>query len=200
MAHASRSLHTDGLSRSEAALRALEDGKFPKHHRRQLRGIPWTDEQKAKMRDAYDTILRAGIVAIIGGRGRGKTLMSTSVAYKMNWEKGFSCRYWTFADLLGDYRGKVYDKSNPMTEAGWFSKSISSRCLVIDELSERHDSEDAALFLTRILDYRYRNVLGAIVIANTTEKYLLEDLGPSAASRLREGGRVIECAWGSFRK
>ena len=191
------SLALDGLSKPEAARRVLLDGKFPRRHREQLRGLPWIDAQKAAMKAATNVVRRAGLAAIIGGRGRGKTLMATCVAYWLPHEHEYLARYWTFGDLLADYRDKVY--RNKMSEAGWFSKAVAARCVVIDELGERRSTEDEALFLTRVLDYRYRNVRGTIVIANTTQERLPEDLGPSAANRLCEGGQVIECLWDSFR-
>lgn len=187
----------DRAKRRLNAQEALRLGQYPKRHREARNGLAWTDGQRAVMRTCYERMRRCTLSAIIGGRGRGKTQMATEVSYWLSYEHETRLRYWTFGDMIANFREWSYTQGKP--ESGWFGQNCSARCLVIDELGERRDTEDEGLFLTRVLDYRYRNVLGTIVIANTKPSELATCLGDSGASRLCEGGAVLECNWPSFR-
>ncbi len=139
-------------------------------------------------------------LALIGGRGPGKTWLGCALV-RAFCRAGRSARYCTAVEIFAMIRNAWDHRGERGVEA---ERDVLARLervdlLVIDELQERSDSAWASTVLTSIVDTRYAYLRSTIVIANLGRGTLVANLGDSIASRMSEGGGVIECSWPSLR-
>ena len=138
-----------------------------------------------------------GMVALIGGRGTGKTQMSVeAIRWVCNLPK--PALYTRAAEVFIAVR-ECYRKDAPATEAQTIERFCRPHLLVIDECHERGHTDAENRILTLILDKRYAACRPTILIANNEPGEFRIQIGESVYDRLVETGGWITCNWQSFR-
>lgn len=185
---------------------------FPPRHTRNLEGVlrskhPAWSEKLGKLQT---TILRPDgcIVALIGGRGTGKTQLATALA-RFAAEQAVCVHpllqtsqvalYASLPDLLIRVRATYAGKRGGDTEAAIIGELSRCRLLILDEIHEACGTDWASGFLTSLVDRRYREPLDTILISNEQPEAFARTVGASVADRLRECGGFVTCNWPSFR-
>ena len=144
------------------------------------------------------------LLAIVGGRGTGKTQMVAEAARirLRNWtgEKYITnFRYVRAMSIFMEIRSS-YRQGSSKSEQRIISDHRQAGTLVIDEMHDRSDSEWENRILTHIIDLRYGDMKDTIMISNQTADEFAQQVGPSIISRLTETGGIIVCDWDSFRR
>ena len=159
----------------------------------------FTGEPLDKARANLDVVLKKrGTLALIGDRGRGKTVMATWRAQK-RMEIGRSCGvYVRVHDLFATIRRAWHAQSK---EDEWqvLEHYRNAKFLVIDEFQERSESEWENRTLVNILDHRHADMLPTLIIANLSPQDFAKHVGPSILDRIAQTGGIVQCTWGSFR-
>jgi len=138
------------------------------------------------------------ILALIGRRGTGKTQLG-AVAIWQTIEQGRAARWATLLELLDDSRSR-YGSSKGPADSAWLREWSAPHLLVIDEFTERLETEHARVMFTSLADARYRNCRPTILIGNVEEADFVCVVGSSIADRCNEGGGgFLVCDWPSFR-
>jgi DNA replication protein DnaC len=214
---------------------SLLDGTWPERHRRMLAGWlaaggpEWTPEQRKVLRWGSDAIgaYGGGIVALLGPRGSGKTLIATAMAHNALVSRQAAlelarrnqagrepilqpganhARYWVLGDLFAaEKRSWQAGRSGWERSAQPFDRSPlddahHAGLLVLDEVQERGETEWEDRELTRLIDARYRACRSTVLVGNLKPDELAPRLGSSIVSRIHDGGSVLLCAWDSFRE
>ena len=137
------------------------------------------------------------LIGIVGARGNGKTQLAVE-AMKFKTELLHSCRFTTavefFIRIKATYRA---DADND--EMGVLEEFQKPKLLVIDEIGKRGSSDWENTMLFELLNRRYNDINDTILIDNRSRQDFTESIGPSLASRMSEGGGIMECGWESFR-
>lgn len=139
--------------------------------------------------------VRDAIVALVGGRGTGKTQMS-HFAIKEAAKADRTCLYVKAMDMFMHVKDG-WDSGRSDKDS--MRRFLAPALLVIDELQVRKGSEWENNILSYIIDRRYDALKATVMIANLMPKEFLESVGASIADRLHETGGIIECKWKSFR-
>lgn len=160
-----------------------------------------------KPHDGYDRALdmvwkravenrNGATVCLLGPRGTGKTQMACDISMSVMRNLGVA-RYTTalemFIALRATYRGEGASESSVLR------KYIDPHLLTIDEVQESLDTQWESVMLTHIVDKRYADCKSTILIANLVPEEFAKRAGKSIASRVKETGCMIECAWAPFR-
>lgn len=137
------------------------------------------------------------LIGIVGTRGNGKTQLAVE-AMKFKTELLHQCRFTTavefFIRIKATYRPDAeHDEMEVLKE---FQKP---KLLVIDEIGKRGSSDWENTMLFELLNRRYNDMNDTILIDNRSRQDFTESIGPSLASRMSEGGGIMECGWESFR-
>lgn len=138
------------------------------------------------------------ILALVGGRGNGKTQLAVELMKARTAALKsalFSSAVEFFIKIKSTYR-----KDSETDEMEVLKEFQKPSLLVIDEIGKRGGSEWENTMLFELLNRRYNDMTDTILIDNRTKTEFAETIGPSLASRMNEGGGIIECAWGSFRQ
>jgi DNA replication protein DnaC len=155
----------------------------------------WTE----KLHALQDQQGNGFMVALVGGRGNGKTQIGVELMRRAT-RDGFSAYYTTTTEVFMRIKDS-YQPRESETEAQIVKDLVSYQCLVVDEFGKRGESrwENNMLFL--VLDKRYNATgLDTLLIDNRSQVEFEKAAGPSLCSRMNETGGIIECNWGSFRK
>ncbi len=155
---------------------------------------PWFDAKEMLRQAVKDGLL----IALLGGRGVGKTQMVACLIDEMLRGNVRNMRFLTAGDLFRLVRSTFSSKADT-TEMGLIDDLSKRSLLCIDELHERASSDFESRTLTAILDRRYAEMRPTILISNETKTTFVEGIGVSIASRMIESGKCIECNWQSFR-
>lgn len=159
----------------------------------------WSQPEASEWQERHAQIVsdleKGGLVAMIGGRGTGKTRHAAEAIRDIAPNKS---HYITAMGIFLRIRSS-YDSRSKETEQDVVKELSKCRLLVIDEIQERGNTEWEDRLLTHIIDQRYSNMRPTILIANLTKKELAASLGPSIVSRLNETGSVIELTGPSHR-
>lgn len=137
------------------------------------------------------------LVALVGGRGPGKTQMGVELM-KHATEQLQSAYYDTLTGLFLDIKATFKNDSRE-TEGDVVHKMVKPSLLVIDEVGKKSDSEWENRIFFEIVDRRYREMRDTLLIANYTKEQFVESIGDSLASRMQETGGIVECNWESYR-
>lgn len=138
------------------------------------------------------------ILALVGGRGNGKTQLAVELMKARTAALKtalFSSAVEFFIKIKSTYR-----KDSDTDEMEVLREFQKPSLLVIDEIGKRGGSEWENTMLFELLNRRYNDMTDTILIDNRTKTEFAETIGPSLASRMNEGGGIIECTWGSFRQ
>lgn len=142
--------------------------------------------------------LKSGfLIALIGPRGTGKTKLAADLI-RANSNFMRTSKYVkaieVFVRIKGTYSAKPKESEQDALDA--FHKPS---LLVLDELSERGESQWEERMLRLIIDKRYDDNKDTLLIGNFAFSELAKNIGDSIASRIQETGGVIQCDWPSFR-
>lgn len=179
-----------------AATAMMESGA-PERHRRveELKGGKWA-EKLAEFRGRLGTGL---MVALIGGRGTGKTQMAVELMRHTAHVRCKKPRFTTAAKFIISLKAS-FQKDSEKSEGAVFAEFTRPALLVIDEFGRRTESdwENNAIF--ELLNDRYNAMVDTVLISNHEIEAFKVAAGPSLLSRLSECGGVCECNWESFRE
>jgi DNA replication protein DnaC len=163
-----------------------------------LEGTPAYAKAFAILRSFVEGRNADGILAVIGGRGNGKT-QACSIAVWQCIEAGGTARITTGIDL---YCGlKAMWKRQDDADEAWLREWSAVDLLVIDEIGEI-SGDHMAVMLTALIDHRYRDGRKTIIAGNVSAADFSTVVGASIASRCIEGdgGLLLFEGWPSFRR
>lgn len=183
---------------------------FPERHRAQIELVG--DEWTKTYQKALETANACGIVALIGGRGTGKTQMAWQISRnvrledvnKLTTENGFSKRferpaiYRTAMDIFLELRS-TYAPTSKKTEWDLMKEYENAALLVIDEINVSTGSTFEDLKITAIMDKRYQRLRPTILIGNVDLQQFSDRMGKSIVNRIEEDGIILSCNWQSYR-
>ncbi|NDD52807.1 AAA family ATPase [bacterium] len=160
----------------------------------QKRSIPWTSAQ-IQLLDRMEAISHAGGLMVLSGtRGTGKTSMAKEVQSRL----GFG-----IYELAQDYfeqtalliSGKLFRN---IDEARKFrERRVNTRILILDEILFLSLDPLGTRVLEDIVIRRHAIRKPTILITNAHEGGL--NLPDSILDRVKDGGRIFQPKWGSFR-
>lgn len=154
---------------------------------------PWGDKYRA-----IATMLGSGcMIALIGGRGSGKTQMAVQLM-KVVTQNLNSARFMTAVEFFMSIK-ETYKRDSEESENDILREFTNPALLVIDEIGKRGGSDWENNLLFELLNRRYNELKDTIMIDNRSKSDFIETIGPSIASRMSENGGIIECNWQSFR-
>jgi len=183
---------------------------FPERHRAQIELIG--DEWTATYQKALQTANSCGIVALIGGRGTGKTQMAWQIAKNVklqnvntvNYDSGFSKQinrpaiYRTAMEIFVELRSTYAPKAEK-TEWQLMKEYENAALLVIDEINVTTGNNFEDLKMTAIMDKRYQRLRPTILIGNVDLQQFSDRMGKSVINRIEEDGIILSCNWPSYR-
>lgn len=137
------------------------------------------------------------IIALVGGRGNGKTQMAVELM-KVRTATQRSALFVSAVEFFIRIKS-TYRKDSDTDEMEVLREYQKTSLLVIDEIGKRGGSEWENTMLFELLNRRYNDMTDTILIDNRARNEFIETIGPSLASRMNEGGGIIECNWPSFR-
>lgn len=175
----------------------LQEFGAPERQRRQrevIRSGPWGETEKK----IIDRLKSGFLIALVGGRGCGKTQMAVEV---MRASVGMK-RSCLFASAMQFFMAikATYRKESDDTEDQVLRRFSKVRLLILDEIGQRSENEWENRLLYELLNRRYNSLDDTLLISNQEIAQVESALGPSLISRMRETGGIIECAWETFRK
>lgn len=140
--------------------------------------------------------LKSGMSAVITGKnGTGKTHLGyASCLYQA--QRGKSVMYVLAFDYFNEIR---------MSFDGGDAKRIVEKYarydyLVIDEVDKVHGTQNEFVYLYKLVNTRYENMLPTVVIANANQTELSNIIGKSTYDRIASEGIVIEADWDNYRQ
>jgi len=137
------------------------------------------------------------IIALIGGRGSGKTQMAVECIRALA-RDGKVSNFCTAMSFFMRIKS-TYRKDATETESDVIRELSNPSLLVIDEIARRSESEWENNLLFELLNRRYNDMLDTIVICNLPKDEFEASMGSSLVSRMTENGGIVDCNWGSFR-
>lgn len=173
----SRGIEESGIDDRHQALRTWE----------QLTGPPEYERRVARLRDWCVGL--DGIVALLGGRGCGKSQLGC-VAVRSVIESDRTAKRRKAYELTDSLKARFKDGGASQTE--WVAEWSRPQLLVIDEFGEQRGTDTEGLAFTALLDARYEKRKGTILIANLTVRGFEAAVGSSIADRIHEGGMVLD--------
>jgi DNA replication protein DnaC len=135
---------------------------------------------------------------ILSGRlGTGKTMLASAMVCDLIPEK--KCRLASLSSLVRELKD-CWGKGSAMSEASLIKQLSELDLLIIDEVGQQRGSETEILFVSDVIDGRYKNMLPTVLISNLDKTGIREAIGDRAFDRLRQdGGKVVAFNWGSMR-
>lgn len=189
-----KQLHESQLQISRDDLKA-KSGVSARHWATQPnREGPWGDVCKF----AISRLGTGFMLALIGGRGPGKTQLGTEVMRDQMCVR-YQTAYYLSATSFFLRIKDTYKSDSKKTEQDVLHDLRKFNLLVIDELSKRSESEWENRLFHELIDQRYQDKTDTLLLANTDPKGFGECVGDSLSSRINQLGGVIECNWPSFR-
>ena len=170
--------------------------ELPERH---ARCTPIIDNAWGDTFSAFKTKLGNGVLlALVGTRGNGKTQLAVSLARWVMEANYRSARYTTAASFFMDVKA-AYRPGADESERSVIEEHVKPRFLIIDEFNKRGASEWEGTLMFELLHRRYNALKDTILIDNRTVEEFTATIGPSLASRMNEGGGIVQCDWPSFR-
>ncbi len=168
----------------------------PKRHAERSaldRSGPWGATEKKLV-----PLLGGGLfVALIGGRGSGKTQLAVELMRETT-RRQRSALYASAAEFFMAVTA-TYKNDSHETARDVVQRYQRPSLLVLDEFGRRTESKWENDLLFELLDKRYGAVKDTMLLSNQPKAELLDALGPSLASRMQETGGIIDATWGSYR-
>jgi len=169
----------------------LRESAIPKHHR-----VIFPTGHPAWMaaRDRLESVIGTGFVRVIlGDTGTGKTQLACDVI-RCACQQGRSATYRTAMQFFNDLRSAGY-RTNAVV-GKWMSWTL----LVIDEADVKGDRRWEDQTLIDLIDRRYRDDKGTIMVSNLNEHSFFQMIGDKVRDRIIETGGIITANWPSYRR
>jgi DNA replication protein DnaC len=150
---------------------------------------------------AMNNVERGSIIALVGGRGTGKTQIAVECCRKLTLMAGSipaRVSYCRTQEVFSAIR-ECYGAKPTRREADVVAEFVSPRLLILDEAHDRAHSEFETRMLNLILDKRYGELAPTVIIANATPDEFRGQIGESVFDRISETGGILACEWPSFR-
>jgi DNA replication protein DnaC len=171
--------------------RPLTDFGAPERH---SKFIPLKDSECAVWSAMYERFkagtANGGTFALTGKRGTGKTQLGVSLMGHFNRNLGKNVQYIKFIDLVDGLRSETMSRY----------QFVKPDLLVIDCIEVRKNSEFENREINAIIDKRY-DYTGKVtlLISNDTKESLVNFVGSSTTSRMKQEGGIIEFNGRNFR-
>lgn len=139
-----------------------------------------------------------GLSLILCGKpGTGKTHLACAIAA----EKIASSKTAIFMTAVGAVRyvRSTYRKDSEMTESQAIDDLCCADLLILDEVGVQHGTEHEKMILFDVINDRYSNCRGTILLSNLDEQDLKTYLGDRIMDRFRESGIIVAFDWESHR-
>lgn len=138
------------------------------------------------------------LLGLIGTRGNGKTQMAVELMSAVTQE----LRTAYFTSAVGFFMAvkTTYKKDAVVSEEAVLREHVKPSLLVIDEIGKRAENDWENNLLFELVNRRYNALKDTLLIDNRSKAEFIETIGPSLASRMNDGGGIIECNWETFRK
>lgn len=193
------SIDWDTYERDKRRRELTERANLPKRHMRVSDGghncvKEWMDA----LEGTVNALGGGSAVVLIGKRGTGKTQIAVEAA-RRRINIGRSALYILVMDVFMAIKG-AYRAGNETAEDKILARFVAPSLLIIDEITQRGETDWENRMLTHILDHRYLAEKDTILIGNLKAEDLKANIGASVVSRLNETGGIIECNWQSFRE
>lgn len=194
--HRSRSsTRRPGEDPEESRRAMFRRANIPARHE-QRRGTDQPGPWRSALGQVVSRLGSGFMCGLLGPRGTGKTQIGVS-AMVASIRAGRQPLYVKAMDVFLWVRSTF--KDDVVTEIDALSEFMSPRLLVIDELTERGETEFEDRILVHLIDKRYDAMHDTLLIGNLKPDEFEASMGPSITSRLRECGGLVVCDWASFR-
>ena len=133
----------------------------------------------------------------IGKTGTGKNHLACGIIHKIIEQGGTALITTamkiirTIKDSWGDSQTKEGEIIELYTHPG---------LLVIDEIGVQFGSDTEKLYISEIINDRYEAMRPTLLLGNIKIKELIAQLGDRPIDRFREGGKIVQFDWESYRK
>lgn len=175
----------------------LEFSRIPKRFidKRLEDFITNTEQQKKVFNDAAQLAGNQEFTGaiLIGNMGTGKTLLATSIGIEFL-KRGKSCIYTTLFDIILDIK-ESWKKDSDSSEKGVIKLYSTQDLLIIDEIGVQRVTENELIYIAKIVDNRYGNLLPTILVGNVTQKEMASMIGERAMRRILEKCKVLVFSW-----
>jgi DNA replication protein DnaC len=172
------------------------DWNAPERH---VRCKPNSDGQWGQTLEKLTAKMGTGcLVGLIGTRGGGKTQMAVELMKQVT-ERENSARFITAVEFFMRIKDS-YRSDASTTEDKIVRQFTKPHLLVIDEVGKRGGTDWENNLLFELINRRYNKMLDTLLIDNRSQPEFTETIGPSLASRMNEGGGIIQCNWKCFRE
>lgn len=132
-------------------------------------------------------------ILLIGARGPGKTQLATNLAAKRFMDGQSPGIYTRLVDLLADIKRTWHDGGRTIgSEQDVLRRYRRTPYLVIDELQEIGGHDWELRYFSNILDHRYGDMLGTVLIGNLTPETVSSVIPASILDRINETGCMID--------
>ena len=139
-----------------------------------------------------------GLSMILCGKpGTGKTHLACSIASAKIAAR--STAQFMTAVAAVRYVRSTYRKDSPISETEAIDNLCSPDLLILDEVGVQHGTEHEKMILFDVINDRYANCRGTVLLSNLSADDLREYLGDRIMDRFREGGFVLNFDWESHR-
>jgi DNA replication protein DnaC len=140
--------------------------------------------------------MKTGKSAIIcGSNGTGKTHIAfASLRYQI--EQGRDAHYILAADYFDQIKTSFADGSS----ASILRRYANYDYLIIDEMDKAYGTQTEFVYLYRMINERYNEMLHTVVITNANMQNAISVIGASVFDRIAGDGKVIELTGESRRK
>lgn len=183
------------IAAGHAILRA---GNLPPRHSRREASRSGVFEPWSKKLEVVLGIARArpdAMLALIGGRGTGKTQMAVEVMRHFAYQ-GHQVAYYRAMEVFLHIKA-TYSAGTDERRA--LAALSTPSLLVIDEVQVRSESVWENNMLTYLLDVRYAAQRATVLICNLTPDAFAAHMGDSVMDRISETGGIVICDWPSLR-
>lgn len=163
-----------------------------------------------KMQEAKDVCINyANLVPtqnnllIIGDVGTGKTLLTAAMINYIENERSevgarITSRTVKAIDIVRSFK-KTWERGSDVSEQDVIEAYLYPDMLIIDEAAASVGSDTEKRFLFDVIDARYNDMKGTVMISNHGIQGLIDNIGLRCVDRLRQDGTLIEFNWESLR-
>ncbi len=144
---------------------------------------------------------------LIGSPGTGKTHLGAAMVSALIKSRAVSAKITSARELIRRLRG-TWQRGATESEAQVIEDFAADGLLVLDEVGAGFGSDGEQVQLFDIIDAEHRacafethdqRKAPTVLLSNLTAPMLKDTLGERAYDRLREGAKVLVCAWASHR-
>lgn len=170
----------------------------PKRHLLNSDKLQLDGEWGNKLRTLKSKLGTGMLVALVGGRGPGKTQLGVELMREVT-SRCKSAYFLTATDFFIRIK-HTYRKDDLESEKDILREFRAYTLLVIDEVGKRAETDWENNLLFELINGRYNNLSDTLLVDNSEPEEFARRIGPSLASRISETGGIVHCTWPSFRE